>query len=67
VAREAGVAAPSVYLHFASKEALLNAVVSVHFAALQQAIKTELASGHDPISRLLASCLAYCRYAVEQQ
>jgi AcrR family transcriptional regulator len=66
VAREAGVAAPSVYLHFASKEALLNAVVGAHFAALQQAIETEVASGHDSASRLLAGCLAYCRYAVEQ-
>jgi AcrR family transcriptional regulator len=66
VAREAGVAAPSVYLHFASKEALLRAVVGEHFAALQRAIETEVASGHDPASRLLAGCLAYCRYAVEQ-
>jgi AcrR family transcriptional regulator len=66
VAREAGVAAPSVYLHFASKEALLRAVVDAHFAALQQAIETGVASGYDPASRLLAGCLAYCRYAVEQ-
>ncbi len=66
VAREAGVAAPSVYLHFASKDALLKAVVSAHFASLQQAIETEVASGYDPVSRLLAGCLAYCRYAVEQ-
>ena len=66
VAREAGVAAPSVYLHFANKEALLRAVVGAHFAALQRAIETGVASGHDPASRLLAGCLAYCRYAVEQ-
>jgi len=66
VAREAGVAAPSVYLHFPSKEALLSAVVGAHFGALQQAIETAVASGHDPASRLLAGCLAYCRYAVEQ-
>jgi AcrR family transcriptional regulator len=66
VARETGVAAPSVYLHFASKEDLLRAVVSTHFAALLRAIETEVASGHDPASRLLAGCLAYCRYAVEQ-
>ena len=66
VAREAGVAAPSVYLHFASKEALLRAVVAEHFTALQRAIEAGLASGHDPASRLLAGCLAYCRYAVEQ-
>ena len=66
VAREAGVAAPSVYLHFASKEALLRAVVGAHFAALQQAVEIGVASAHDPASRLLAGCLAYCRYAVEQ-
>ena len=66
VAREAGVAAPSVYLHFASKEALLREVVSAHFASLQQAIEIGVASGDDPTSRLLAGCLAYCRYAVEQ-
>jgi AcrR family transcriptional regulator len=66
VAREAGVAAPSVYLHFASKEALLRAVVGAHFAALQQAVEIGVASEHDPASRLLAGCLAYCRYAVEQ-
>jgi AcrR family transcriptional regulator len=66
VAREAGVAAPSVYLHFASKEVLLRAVVSAHFAALQRAVESGVASGHDPAARLLAGCLAYCRYAVEQ-
>ena len=66
VAREAGVAAPSVYLHFASKEVLLRAVVGAHFAALQRAIETGVASEHDPTSRLLAGCLAYCRYATDQ-
>lgn len=66
VAREAGVAAPSVYLHFASKEVLLRAVVIAHFATLQRAVETGVASGHDPAARLLAGCLAYCRYAVEQ-
>jgi AcrR family transcriptional regulator len=66
VAREAGIAAPSVYLHFASKEDLLRAVVGAHFAALQRTVETGVACGHDPASRLLAGCLAYCRYAVEQ-
>src|SRR5215212_7320637 len=65
VAREAGVAAPSVYLHFASKEELLREVVVAHFTALQRAIETGVASGRDPASRLLAGCLAYCHYAVE--
>jgi AcrR family transcriptional regulator len=29
-------------------------------------VETGVASGYDPASRLLAGCLAYCRYAVEQ-
>jgi AcrR family transcriptional regulator len=65
MAREAGVAAPSVYLHFANKEALLQAVVDEHFAALRQAIETGSAAAPDAPSGLLAGCLAYCRYAEE--
>lgn len=66
VAREAGVAAPSVYLHFASKDALLHAVVEAHFAKLQRAIEVGSETANDAASGLLAGCLAYCRYAVEQ-
>jgi AcrR family transcriptional regulator len=66
MAREAGVAAPSVYLHFANKEALLQAVVDEHFAALRQAIEIGSAGAQDAASGLLAGCLAYCRYAEEQ-
>jgi AcrR family transcriptional regulator len=65
VARAAGIAAPSVYLQFESKEALLRAVVDAHFAAFQEAIERGAATGNDPASRLLAGCLAYCRYAAE--
>lgn len=65
VAREAGVAAPSVYLHFPSKDALLREVQEAHFAALRQTIEQETAGISDPAAGLLAGCLAYCRYAVE--
>jgi AcrR family transcriptional regulator len=66
VAREAGVSAPSVYLQFESKDALLRAVVSAHFARFQRAIEDGLAAGVDPATRLFNGCLAYCRFAVEQ-
>ncbi len=66
VAREAGVAAPSVYLQFESKEALLRAVTAVHFAALQQAIELGSETITDAPTGLLAGSLAYCRYAMEQ-
>jgi AcrR family transcriptional regulator len=65
VAREAGVAAPSVYLHFASKDALLYTVIEEHFAALRRAIEMSSQTGGDAASRFLAGCLAYCRYAEE--
>jgi AcrR family transcriptional regulator len=65
VAREAGVAAPSVYLHFPSKDALLNAVIEEHFAALQRALERGYQTSNDAFSRLLTGCLAYCEYAVD--
>jgi AcrR family transcriptional regulator len=65
MAREAGVAAPSVYLQFANKEALLQAVVDEHFTALRHAIEAGSAAAQDAPSGLLAGCLAYCRYAAE--
>jgi AcrR family transcriptional regulator len=65
VAREAGIAAPSVYLHFANKDALFQAVVDEHFSALRHSIEMGSAVAQDAASGLLAGCLAYCRYAVE--
>ncbi len=65
VAREAAVAAPSVYLQFESKEALLHAVVAEHFARFRQAIEAAVATGTDPATRLLNGCLAYGRFAAE--
>ncbi len=66
VARAVGIAAPSVYLHFASKEALLRAVLDEHFEALKRAIEAAAAGATGPAAGLRAGCLAYCRFAVEQ-
>ena len=66
VAREAGVAAPSVYLHFASKQELLRAVKLEHFAEFGRALETAAAAAEGPAAKLRAGCLAYCRFAVEQ-
>ncbi len=66
VAREAGVAAPSVYLHFASKDELLRAVMLGHFAEFRRALETAVAGVDGPAAKLRAGCLAYCRFAVEQ-
>jgi AcrR family transcriptional regulator len=65
VAREAGVAAPSVYLQFESKDALLRAVVAAHFDEFQRAIELGRMNGSDPATRLFQGALAYCRFAAE--
>lgn len=66
VAREAGISAPSVYLQFESKDALLRAVVSEHFSLFHRTVAEGLATGNDAASRLLNGCLAYGRFAAEQ-
>ena len=66
VAREIGISAPSIYAHFADREAIVETLLEVGFAeflrALRQAIDTET----DPLKRLQAGCAAYLRYATEQ-
>lgn len=64
VAREAGVAAPSIYLHFANKEELVEAVMLGHFAELRKALEEGVARADDPAAKLRAGCLAYCRFGL---
>lgn len=66
VAREAGVAAPSVYLHFASKDDLIWAVVAAHFEELRQAIVAAKTAEEEAVAQLRAGCLAYCRFGLER-
>lgn len=67
VAREAGVAAPSVYLHFAGRDDLVRAVMAGHFERLRWLVERAVgAAGDDPAGQLRAGCRAYCRFAVEQ-
>ena len=64
VADAVGVTSPSIYLHFADKDELINAVVLDVFAELDSAI-LEAAEGIDePLDRLLAYGLAYVRFAL---
>src|SRR5262245_21321150 len=48
VAREVGIAATSVYLHFPDKRALLMAVYQEHFATLAATLREAAASRPDP-------------------
>ena len=66
VAREVGIAAPSIYAHFPDREAIVMAVVTRVFDELTEAITRGVASaGQDPVSRLVAGCEAYVAFGLE--
>ncbi|WP_433634773.1 TetR/AcrR family transcriptional regulator [Nocardia sp. CA-120079] len=62
VARAAGIAPQSVYLHFADRRELLTAVYEVRFAELRAALSA--ASSADGPTRLAEICRAYCEYGL---
>ncbi len=64
VADAVGVTSPSIYLHFADKNDLLNAVVADTFRELDDAMLAEAALATTPLGRLRACGLAYVRFAV---
>jgi AcrR family transcriptional regulator len=67
VAQRVGVTAPSIYLHFEDKDALLDAVVSDVFANLDAAIVAAAERASSPLERLLAEGMAYVKFAVEHR
>ena len=64
VAREVGVAATSVYLHFDDVESLVRAVASRRFTDLIRAQDEATAGVTDPCDRLRAACLKYCEFGL---
>lgn len=66
VAREVGVAATSVYLHFDDVESLVRAVASRRFTDLIRAQDEATEGVTDPCDRLRAACLMYCEFALAQ-
>jgi AcrR family transcriptional regulator len=66
VARRIGIAAPSIYEHFPSREAIVYAVIDDCFAQLRAALEQAINGGQDPLRRLRAGCAAYLRFASER-
>lgn len=64
VAREAGVAATSVYLHFDDREALLWAVIEDGFGHLEAALRAALPEGPRRATDVREYALAYCRFGL---
>ena len=67
VAREVGVAATSVYLHFADIESLTLAVAERRYGELVRIQDEAREQNSDPWQRLRAGCLAYCEFGLMHQ
>jgi len=64
VARAAGVAATSVYLHFADTDALVLAVADEHFGALADVQQAARDAAATPREAVRAMALAYCEFGL---
>ena len=65
VAERVGVSTPSIYLHYADKTALLDAVCEAVFADLDQAMEAAAAATEDPFDALRLRGNCYVRFALE--
>ncbi|MCF1595203.1 TetR/AcrR family transcriptional regulator [Streptomyces muensis] len=69
IAREVGIAAPSIYLHFKNKTDLIWTVLDTAYSALaslmSEAERQAAGTGADAWERLSAAADAYRRYAVD--
>jgi AcrR family transcriptional regulator len=64
VAQRVGVTPPSIYLHFADKDALLDAVCARYFERLDEVMQQVANDQPSTIERLRAQGLAYVRFAM---
>lgn len=65
VARRVGVTPPSIYLHFADKDALLDAVCARYFEKLDEEMQRATVDQPSTIEVLRAQGLAYVRFAMQ--
>lgn len=63
IAREAGIAAPSVYAHFDDRDRVLEAVAEASWVQVSQEIAEAVQSAADPRERLLIGCRVYVSFA----
>jgi AcrR family transcriptional regulator len=63
VARQVGIAAPSIYRHFPDQPAIMLAVVQNAFAELNVELRTAMDAATGPRQRLFALCDTYLEFA----
>jgi AcrR family transcriptional regulator len=64
VARRAGVSHAAPYRHFASREALVEAIAAEGFRALTEALRGAVSGRRDPRDRITHLGVAYVRFAL---
>ena len=65
VARRVGITPPSIYLHYADKDALLDAVCARYFEKLDEAMQAAAIGQPTTLDVLRAQGLAYVRFATQ--
>jgi AcrR family transcriptional regulator len=65
VAQRVGVTPPSIYLHFADKDALMDAVCARYFEKLHPEMRRLASESTSGVEALRAQGLAYVRFAVQ--
>jgi AcrR family transcriptional regulator len=66
IAEAVGVTPPSIYMHFADKEALVNAVCERHFRELDRVSARATKGISDPVKALRAMGRAYVRFGLDR-
>lgn len=67
IAREAGIAAPSIYQHFADRDAVIDAVMSSTFEQLEASCAAANETGGRGVVRIRAIARAYVVFAAEHR
>lgn len=65
IAREAGIAGPSIYDHFPDLESIRTEVIRSCYEDLIERICQAQDAVADPVERLEVTCLAYARYGAD--
>jgi AcrR family transcriptional regulator len=66
VAREVGISAPSIYAHFPTRAAIVDAVLAGAFADFNASLAQASRADAEPVADLRARCVAYLRFAAER-